>query len=272
MGLKLGAAQYTYLWQLPLEDSIRRLAELGFRWLEIMTAPPHFWPGEIGRKDVASVRKLLDSLGLSLVSVNPTYVDLNMASPNKGLRKECVRQMKEQLRLARDLGAEMLVVVPGKCHPLLRAPFERIWGEWGRESLAQCLEAAEHLGVTLALENVPMFYVDRADVLMRVIEEFGSERLKVAFDVANAVMVETVPEALSKVKDDLALVHLSDTDRTPWSHLPVAKGCIDFEEIARELTAIQFGGISILEVIYPLDSDGAMGGSAERLEALGWSR
>lgn len=272
MGLKLGAAQYTYLWKLSLEDSIRRLAEMGFRWLELMTAPPHFWPGEMGREKVASVRKLLDSLGLKLISINPTFVDLNMASPNKGLRKECVRQMKEQLELASDLGAETLVVVPGRCHPLVRAPFERIWAEWGRESLAECLKRAEQLGVTLALENVPMFYMDRADILTRTVREFGSERLKVALDVANALMVEAVPEALSKVKGELALIHLSDTDRTPWSHLPVGKGCLDFGEIARELTAIRFDGISILEVIYPVDSDAAMATSAERLEAMGWSR
>src|SRR3972149_4420248 len=44
MAFTVGAATYAWLWDRPLEYAIDRIAELGFRRFEAMTASPHVWP------------------------------------------------------------------------------------------------------------------------------------------------------------------------------------------------------------------------------------
>ncbi len=44
MPLILGGCTYSYLWDLTLSDTVRRLAELGFKNFEFMTTFPHCWP------------------------------------------------------------------------------------------------------------------------------------------------------------------------------------------------------------------------------------
>jgi sugar phosphate isomerase/epimerase len=268
--LKLGTAHYTYLWDRSLEDALTEIKALGFKYIELMTAVPHFWPPDFTQNQRRDLRKLMDRLGLELTAINPTFLDLNMASTNPGIRKESVRQIIDQITLARDLGAKIIVVIPGKRHPLLAPPFETVWENYAKEGVLRCVEHAEKNNVIFGLENGPGLFVEDADKMLFVLDEVGSSSMKIVFDVANASMIEPIESALEKVKEHLVHVHLSDTDYNTWTHSPVGTGKIDFALIAKKLQDIGYSGISILETTHSENPKWGITSSLDKLLPLGW--
>jgi sugar phosphate isomerase/epimerase len=268
--LKLGTVQYSYLWEYSLEDSLREIKDLGFKYVELMTTPPHFWPPTFTKKQRKDLRNQMDHLELELVAINPTFLDINMASPNPGIRDESVKQILEQITLAHDLGAKIIVVMVGKRHPLLAPPVEAVWEKFAREGVLRCVEHAERNNVIFGLENGPSLFIDRSEFMLFVLNEVKSTWMRVAFDVANAFMVEPIVPALELVRDHVVHVHLSDTDTVKWAHSPIGMGGIDFSPVAEKLKEMQFTGVSILETTYGEDPRGGIVSSVEKLTPLGW--
>jgi len=268
--LKLGTVQYSYLWEYSLEDSLREIKDLGFKYVELMTTPPHFWPPTFTKKQRKELRNLVDHLELELVAINPTFLDINMASPNPGIRGESVKQIMEQITLAHDLGAKIIVVMLGKRHPLLAPPVETVWERFAREGVLRCTEHAARSEVIFGLENGPSLFIDRAEFMLFVLDEVKSPWMKIVFDVANASMLESVVPALDLVRDHVAHVHLSDTDTVKWTHSPIGMGTIDFASVAGKLKEMHFSGVSILETTYAENPKWGIVSSVEKLTPLGW--
>lgn len=270
VSLRLGAATYTYLWDLPIDDAIRRLAGLGFRHVELMAAPPHLWPRDVDRLRREQLRNLCNSLGVEIVSINPTFLDLNLASPNPGIREESIRQLQEAADLASDLGAKVLVSVSGQRHPLIAPSQQWLWNTV-KESIHRCLEHCVKRGIHLGLEN-GWTVINRAQQMVQMAREIDNPSFGIVYDVANAAMVHSPTDGLKMIGSHLIHVHLSDTDYRTWKHNPVGDGVVNFSQVAQTLREIGYEGVSILEITHPQDSDGAMTRSAESLEYMGWRR
>jgi len=270
MSLTVGAATYAWLWDQSLEYAIDRIADIGFRTFEIMTAPPHVWPRGMDAAARRALRRHYEKRDLTLTSLNPTFLDLNMVSPNPGIREETLRQFREQFELAADLGAGLVVITVGKKHPLIAPEFEYFW-RLAVDGARQILPLCEKTGVTFGVENGWTAFT-HAKHCADFVAEIRHERLKIVFDVANATIVNESPLAgLDTVKDHLALVHLSDTDDKTWGHNPVGTGMIDFGSVAAKLKAIAYGGVSILEVVIRQEPERHFRESLDRLRPHGWT-
>lgn len=269
-GFKLGTATFTYLYECTLEEAIGRIADLGFRAIELTLTPPHPTPWEL---DQAARRRLLRrcaSLGVRPVALQPTFTDINLATLNERLRREAVRQIQECIEVASDLEAGTVVVVPGRARPLIPPPFEDSLA-LAAASIEACLPLAERLGITLALESTPYSITPDAARLLLLVGRLDHPNVKVTLDVANSFMVESPVEALHAVRPHLALVHVSDTEPARWLHAAVGDGQVDFAPIADALRAIGYQGVTILETTVRHNPDEALRRSRAALERLGWS-
>jgi sugar phosphate isomerase/epimerase len=269
MALTCGGCTYSWLWDFPLEHAVRRLAALGFSYFELMSTPPHCWPRGWSAADRTAFRSLVESCGLRLVSVNPTFLDINLASPNPGMREESVRQLRETIQLAHDIGAEIVVAPAGRKHALIAPDPEHLWG-LVREGLERLLPECERLGVTFGLENA-YTVIDRADLMARMCRELDHPRLKLVYDVANATMVESPVEGLDTVAKNLALLHVSDTSRALWGHDRVGTGIIDFAAVADTARRIGYAGPTIMEIVDRRAPEASNRISLERLRQHGWT-
>lgn len=72
--LKLGTAQYTYLWDRTLDEALEEIKALGFKYLELMTTVPHLWPTAFTQSERSDLRKKIDRLELELVATNQIAV------------------------------------------------------------------------------------------------------------------------------------------------------------------------------------------------------
>ncbi|MCL5935478.1 MAG: sugar phosphate isomerase/epimerase [Firmicutes bacterium] len=270
MKFKLGTASYAYLWKTTIEDAIEEIARHGFHYLELMTTAPHLSPAT-GPWERKLIRRLLDSHGIQLLSVNPTFLDTNLISLNEDFRRLSISNIKKNIQLTSDLGGSIVVLIPGRRQGLIPAPYN-ISLEVAKESITECLEEAARCNMIIGLENAPSCFIETGEQVAQLVREINHSNLKIVFDVANAFMVEPVVEGLTKVKDHLALVHLSDTTRDKWGHLPVGVGSVDFYEVSQFLQQISYQGVSILEITAARDLEEGLIRSIDSLEKMNWSR
>ncbi len=266
----LGAATYTFLYAGDLDHALRSLAAAGIGLVELTAAPPHVDGCTMPQERRRHLRRLVDELGLRVLTLNPTYLDLNLVSLNTAFRAESARQLETALRLCHDLEVAMLVLFSGRRHPLAPAPRSLV-EPLLLSQLAHLCDVAEQLGVTIGLENGPTLVLDRAGEVVEVCRTLDRPGLRAVYDVANAQMVEDPAAGVADVSEYLGLVHLSDTTTAKWAHAPVGRGQVPFGAVARALDDVGYSGPTIMEIVdldRPLE---ALVESAAALSSLGWS-
>ena len=112
--LKLGTCLYNFIWSNPLESAIRRAAALGFRAVEIMATAPQMDVRQFDSAQLNMLLQVVDETGVEIVSLNPTFIDLNLASRNDTFRRESVNEIKACIDVAALVNARIVVVGPGR--------------------------------------------------------------------------------------------------------------------------------------------------------------
>jgi len=268
--LPLAGCTFGWLHRAPLADALRSLSRHGVGWLELTTAPPHLFTRHLGRYERHELGRLLRSLGLRVVSVNPTFADINLVSTNPEIRRASERQLAAEIELAADLGAAFVVLVPGRRHPLVPAP-DDVARAVLDEGLGRLLRRAEQLGVTIAVENSPYGYLGTSAELLEVVRRWDTPALRVTYDVANALAQEDPAEGVARLGPYLALAHVSDTWRGRWAHTSVGRGEVDFAAFAAALAAAGFAGPTVYELADGEDPAPRLRADLAALRAAGWS-
>jgi L-ribulose-5-phosphate 3-epimerase len=266
----LGVNTYGYIWSTPAADCVRRLGELGYRDFELVVNPPHLGLDELDTSERKRIGAALRWEGMALRSLNLPSLDTNLASSMSRMRAYSVQVFRDAIDLASDLGIAHLVTVPGRMSPLL-APTPAQRAGWMRESLDALIPHAESRGVGLALENVPFAAFPDAASLGAFVRGIGSPVLSVCYDAANAHFIgESPAEGLRQLRDQVSIVHLSDTRRGAWRHDEVGRGDVPFGEVRAALDEIRFEGACMLEIIDP-QPEAAILRSHRALAALGFA-
>ena len=264
-----GVNTYSYVWRYDAHDTLAHLADLGFARFELLVNPPHLWPASLGRAAREAVGRLLAERNLRILSLNPPSLDLNLTAPAEEMRRYTVAHYLDVIALAAEWGVPSIIVMPGKTHPLLPAPRERVL-DWCRSALDTLLAAAEPHGIDLLLENIPAAFLPRAPELAAFVADFAHPRLGIIYDVANGVFAGEAPDAgILAVRSHLRMVHLSDTGTARWDHGPVGSGVVPFADAAAALAEVGYQGPSVLEII-SADPERDIPESARRLTTLGW--
>jgi len=207
---------------------------------------------------------------LRVISVNPSFADINLVSTNPEFRELSERQLLANIELAADLGAEYVVVIPGRRHALAPAPDEAARAVLD-QGLDRLLARADQLDVTLALENSPYGYLGRAADLAQVAEAYDSPRLRLTYDVANALAIEDPAEGVRAAAKYLALAHVSDTWRDTWAHTAAGTAEVDFGGFAAALQEAGFAGPTVYELVDGLDPAPRLPAGLATLAAAGWT-
>lgn len=233
---------YGFLWSHRADEAVRLLLERGFREFELMLQPPHL-SLDPQSPEGRAIRSMVAAGTIRLHSINMPSLDLNLASAVAEMRDYSVDMFRRQIRLAGALGAEKLVVAPGRVSPLFPAPSELLQ-QWLAEALDALLPLAREEGVVLAVENLPIAALPRATDLLDFLKFLGMpSSLGICYDVANAHYVAEDPlEGILVLKDYLEIIHFSDTRRDRWRHDVIGEGEIGFSRICDLLDEIGWTG------------------------------
>ena len=268
--LHLSGCTYTWLHQEPLEHALATLADHGFTTFELTTASPHLFTRHCGPYERARLKRLLGSLGLRPVSVNPSYADINVISTNPEIQRISEQQIASEIDLAHELGAEFVVLIPGRRHQLSPAPADAAIAVL-EGVLERLVARAERLGVTLTLENSPYGFLGTSAEQLEIVERFDSPHLGLTYDVANALAIEDPCDALRHIAGRLRLVHVSDTWTDRWAHTSVGRGEVDFAAFAATLREVGYAGTTVYELVDGEPAEPRLRSDLAELEKAGWS-
>ena len=227
--MELVASTYTFLWRADIETAVGEIAKAGFRRVELLAAQPHVDAGE-WQLSAQRIRAACGRAGVSVHSVAPSGVDVNLASPDSTMRQWSVGYFATIGRFAADVGARWLIIHPGRRHPLRPPPYDA-YQEWVTDGVRRVIDEVSDLELGVLFENTPTGVLDTAEEIVQLIETVDAGTLRVCYDVANGHMVEDVDAGLLAAGRYLGLVHLSDTTKASWAHDPIGAGDLDFARV-----------------------------------------
>ena len=258
--MKLAFSSNAYM-HFSIEDTIEKIASLGYSGIEILADVPHAWPAGLLPERKESIRRALDEHKLEISNVNafmmnavadprqpywyPGWTD---PEPNyRAIRRE---HTKRALKLAAELGSPRITTEPGG-----RLTPEQTWREAANtfyEELMPCVEVAEQVGVQLLIEPEPGLLIEKFGEYLEFIERTDSPQVGLNFDIGHAFCVGEDPQNwVERMQSHTRHYHIEDiADTRVHRHLIPGHGAIDFEATIRAIAATGYDDWLTVE-LYP---------------------
>jgi sugar phosphate isomerase/epimerase len=240
-----------------LEETLDAIAACGVTAVQfdLACALGSSFPEEIGAAAGESIRQAFATRGLKLAALSAYF---NMIGPDPDERAAGLAGVRTLLPHCAGFGTTIVAVCTGSCDPNMwrRHPDNDTREAWHDlvAIMRKAVGMAEEAGVTLAIEPEVNNVVDSALKARRLMDEIGSERLKVVMDGANIFhrgelprMRDVLDEAFALLGRDIVLAHAKDLDHDgDAGHLPAGHGMLDYPHYLAQLRAHGFNGAIVL--------------------------
>lgn len=282
--MKLAFSSNAYM-HFSIEDTIRKIAELGYTGIEVLADVPHAWPAGLLEERKESIRRTLDDHNLTISNVNAfmmnavadprqPYWHPGWTDPDPHYRAIRREHTKRSLHLAKEIGAPHITTEPGG-----QLTPDQTWDEGADifyEELMPCVEVAEQLGVGFLIEPEPELLIEKFGEYLKFMERVDSKLVGLNFDVGHAYCVNEDPQDwVEQLKDHTVHYHFEDiADTRVHQHLIPGHGAIDFDATLAAIERTGYDGWITVE-LYPYidDPDDAARQArqflTERMQALG---
>jgi sugar phosphate isomerase/epimerase len=262
--MKLAFSSNAYL-RFSIEETIARVAALGYRGIELLADVPHAWPAGLLEEQKQAIRDSLSKHKLTISNINafmmnavadprqpywhPSWIEPD--SHYRAIRRE---HTKRAIQLARDLGAPHITTEPGG--PLAAGQSWRAAADMFYEELMPCIEVAERLDVPLLIEPEPGLLIERFDQYLEFVSRIDSPMVGLNFDIGHAYCVSEDPQNwIAKMQEHTRHYHLEDIAATRvHQHLVPGRGAIDFPATLAAIQATRYAGWLTVE-LYPYIDD-----------------
>lgn len=224
-----------------------RIGEIGFEKLEIWCYEPHFFYQSPGY--VEKVGRELALRDIRVSSLHATFHGLlDLSGPDDCDRVHALETVKNQFRVASELGAGVVVIHPGsKNVPEVARP-ERIG--YFIDAVTMLLDLCRELGIRIAVENMgPGYLGDRLEEIELILEQFSPEEVGLCLDTSHASLTGDLFNYLDRLGERIVTTHLSDNLGIEDDHLPPGRGEIDWQEFFQGLERIGYRGPLVLEIL-----------------------
>ncbi len=257
-----------------VEESLERIADLGFRGVEIMCDRPHLYPPDFKHEALDAIRKILERRRLrvtnlnsfTLFAVGDTYLP-SWIEPEKSRRDIRVRHTLECLEVARVLGADNISIPPGG--PLEKGMRRDEAFRLFYAGLDQIMPTAEELGIRVLVEPEPDLLMERTSEFKPFIREIRSPMIGLNFDIGHFFCAGEDPSiALEELCEWVGHMHVEDIAATrEHNHLIAGQGAIDFEAVFKTMARLGCNCDISLE-LYPYVDTPDKAGQASREHLL----
>ena len=229
-----------------LDETIRRLAAIGYDAIEIGCAAPHAWPPYLSAARRKELRALLGREGLAVSSLLPPPGGGPGANPASVLPEEraFARSLyMDVIDLAYDLGAGMVLYIGG--WTIFGCSRDEGW-KWSVDCLETVARHAASKGIIVVVEPTPADsnLIETADDAARLIGAVAQPNVKAMFDTFHALYrKEPSTDYVRTLGDHLVHVHCADVDRGP-----PADGPIDWVSLLQILKDRNYDGYLAMEI------------------------
>ncbi|MGB4338697.1 MAG: sugar phosphate isomerase/epimerase [Bacillota bacterium] len=244
--MRIGASVLLFE-QTHIVDSVRALADLGYKHIELCCESPGFDYRNVTGKTVDALISLARERGLSY-TVHPHVVNTATTDPRE--REYVLADYIGAARLAARVGAPTIVVHSGERSAPQVSRDEAMAS--ALEIIARVGEAAAEAGVGVLLENTGWRDVGiletPADLL--TMREQCRSGTRLLLDTGHAVLQGFDPAECARLwMPHLEEIHAHDNGGIHDDHLPIGDGKIDWGQLLAELTGAGWNGLLMIEVV-----------------------
>jgi sugar phosphate isomerase/epimerase len=262
--MQLAYSSNAYM-RFSVEETIARIAALGYAGLELLADVPHAWPAGLLPERKQSIRLALEEHGLQIANINAFMMNA-VADPRqpywhpswiepcphyRAIRRE---HTLRALELAAELGAPSIQTEPGG--PLAEGQSYRQAMDLFYDELMPCVERAEQVEVSLLVEPEPGLLIERFEQYLELAERVDSPWLGLNFDIGHAFCVGQDPaEWVPRMAGQTRHYHLEDIDASrEHAHRIPGRGAIDLGRVLRTIVDSGYEGFVTVE-LYPYIDD-----------------
>jgi sugar phosphate isomerase/epimerase len=258
--MKLAFSSNAYL-HFSIENTIEKIASLGYSGIEVLADVPHAWPAGLLEERKDSIRRSLEKHRLTISNVNAfmmnavadprqPYWHPGWTDPDPHYRAIRREHTKRALRLAAELGAPRITTEPGG-----QLAEGQTWQEAADifyEELMPCVAVAEECQVELLIEPEPELLVERFDQYLEFAGRIDSPAVGLNFDIGHAYCVGEDPQDwVARMARHTRHYHFEDIASTRvHKHLIPGTGSIDFAATLRAIAKTGYDGWITVE-LYP---------------------
>src|SRR5215467_3880607 len=226
-----------------LEDSIRRISEIGYEGVEILADVPHAYPPMFGKEQIGSAIDTLSECKIQVSNLNAftLYAITDVYHPSWIENDNSLRELRIQhtincIELAQRIGSRNISTEPG-------GPIEpRVTDIVGLrklfiDSLNKAVAIAEKDKIKILIEPEPNLLLENSSEFLDFIKNVDSDYVKLNFDIGHFYCVKEDPAKLVyRLADYIEHFHLADiaSNRVHY-HLIPGKGSIDFRSVFKAI-------------------------------------
>ena len=277
--MKLAYSSNAYL-QFPIEETIRRIAGLGYAGLELLADVPHAWPAGLLQESKQAIRDCLDEHELKIANVNgfmmnavadprQPYWHPSWIEPDPHYRAVRREHTKRALQLAKELGAPSIQTEPGG--PLPKGQSRTEAADLFYDEIMPCIDLAERLEVYLLIEPEPGLLIETFGQYLEFVERIDSPWVGLNFDIGHAFCVGEDPQNwVARMAPHTKHYHIEDIAASrEHAHLIPGQGAIDLAATLDAIRQTDYDGWITVE-LYPYidDPDRAGREAKQHLESL----
>lgn len=222
-------------------------------------------PPSIPSAALTAAEKASAKYSVPICVINGTF---NMAHPDEEIRTEGLRRLSLLMDAANALGCTMISLCSGsgnRDHLWRPSPENTEKSAWDRmfPTMLRAVEEAEKKNITLAIESEASNVICTPKTARRVMDEIGSDKLKMILDCANLFLPGTAyPENVQDVighafemfGEDIVIAHGKDIrEGSGIEFCGTGLGIVDFGFTAMMLEKYGYTGDMFLHGIYDED-------------------
>lgn len=205
----------------PMEESLKTVRKAGFDRYEIWG----WWNLEL-----ENMQNIASEQDLSITALCTKFVPLT----NSDLREQYLEGLKETALTCRKLGCKTVISQVGQ---ELQGVSRKLQHKSIVEGLKACVPILEAYNLTLVIEplntkiNHPGYYLWKASEAFEIIEEVGSEQVKVLYDLYHQYVMDDLDlDAIVQNIDKIGHFHMAGF---PGRNEPFIKSEIDYNAILK---------------------------------------
>ncbi len=258
--MKLAFSSNAYM-HFSIEDTIRKIADLGYTGIEVLADVPHAWPAGLLEERKQSIRDALAEHGLTISNVNAfmmnavadprqPYWHPGWTDPDPHYRAIRREHTKRSLQLAKEIGAPHITTEPGG-----QLQEGQTWTQGADifyEELMPCVEVAEQIDMPLLIEPEPELLIEKFGEYLKFMERINSPLVGLNFDIGHAYCVGEDPQDwIAEMAPHTKHYHFEDIAVSRvHEHLIPGHGAIDFSATLAEIQKTGYDGWITVE-LYP---------------------
>jgi sugar phosphate isomerase/epimerase len=275
------SVSFAGLWgqhRLSLEESIEKIADLGYQGVMLMGKRPHFSPLDYSLEDCAQLRDLVESRGMG-VSCVAAYTNFTggLSSPEVPFVELQVSYVEALAQRARALDSDLIRIFTS--YERDGIPFTRQW-QITVDAIRECCDRAGEFGVRIGIQNHHDIGVPTKS-LNHMIEEIDRPNLVAMYDCWSVFLQgEEIASNVRKMAPRIGFTTVADYIILPRARyrpelvnyqvesppavqaVPMGEGELPYREFFQELKAAGYDGWVSYEMCSPVRG----GGSLENLE------